>query len=73
LAGNNSNYRLRIGKMDANHGVLLTGNGKLGFEYVPQQVSGLKIKGDVKDIKKVNDNTLVFFINNGKTLSYKIN
>lgn len=70
LAGNNSTYRLRIGKMDANQGVLLKGKGKLQFEHVPQQQSGLHLQGDVKDIKQVG-NSLIFSINNQKVAVYK--
>ena len=70
LAGNNSSYRLRIGKMDANQGVLLKGKGKLQFEYVPQQQSGLQLQGDVKDIKQIG-NSLIFSINNQQVAVYK--
>ena len=73
LAGNNSNYRLRIGKMDANHGILIKGDGKFGFKFIPQNISGLKLKGDVKDIQKINSDRWVFFINNDKALTYKLN
>jgi hypothetical protein len=70
LCGNNSTYRLRIGKMDANHGVLLTGNGSFQYQYVPQSLSGFRLRGDVKDIQHVNNNALIFFTNNGPVRMY---
>ncbi len=73
LCGNNSTYRLRIGRMDANNGVLLAGKGRFTYEYVPQIQSGFQLRGDVKDIQQMNDNTLLFFINNGPVKMYKKN
>lgn len=48
LLGNHSDNRLKMGAIDANYGCLLKGDGKGGFSYVPQPVSGLSIMGDVK-------------------------
>ncbi|HVU97052.1 MAG TPA: VCBS repeat-containing protein [Puia sp.] len=48
LLGNHSDNRLKIGSIDANYGCLLKGDGAGGFRYVPQPVSGLSVKGDVK-------------------------
>jgi hypothetical protein len=50
LGGNIEHARIKIGKVDANHGMLLKGNGKGGFEYVDQQQAGLNIKGCIRDI-----------------------
>ena len=36
LAGNNSWTRIRYGRYSANHGVLLFGDSKGNFSYVPQ-------------------------------------
>ena len=49
LAGNQSKFRIRIGKTDANYGTLLRGNGKGDFEYLPQYQSGLNLVGDIRD------------------------
>lgn len=54
LGGNVDQVRIRIGRMDASFGVLLAGDGKGGFKYVPQLQSGLNIKGCVKDFLKIN-------------------
>ena len=46
--------RIKFGRYSANHGILLTGDGKGNFEYVPQYKSGLQLKGDVKSLAVVN-------------------
>jgi hypothetical protein len=71
LAGNTSTFRLRIGKMDANHGVLLAGTGPLAFRYVPQAQSGFRLRGDVKDVRVLRENTLIFSLNDGPVRVYR--
>ncbi len=71
LAGNQSMFRLRIGKMDANHGVLLAGEGKFAFRYVPQAQSGFRLRGDVKDVRVLPGNTLLFSLNDGPVRVYR--
>ena len=48
FCGNNSNFKIRLGKFDANYGVLLSGDGKGNFKYVPQAESGFEVWGDVR-------------------------
>lgn len=48
LLGNHSDNRLKLGSMDAGYGCLLKGDGKGGFTYISQPVSGLSVTGDVK-------------------------
>jgi hypothetical protein len=69
LAGNNAEFRLRIGKMDANNGILLSGKGNFHFDYVPQTISGFNLRGDVKDVCFINDN-LLFFMNDNSVKIY---
>jgi len=67
IAGNNTWSRIKFGHMDANHGMLLLGDGKGNFDYVPQWKSGLNIRENVRSITAVttgNDTKLVFGINN---------
>ncbi|RAK02203.1 VCBS repeat protein [Larkinella arboricola] len=59
LMGNNSTMRLRIGKIDANHGVLLNNRGNWQFMPVSSTTSGIFVKGDVRDVKMVGDYVLV--------------
>lgn len=76
LAGNNVWTRIRFSRYDANHGVLLLGNGKGDFKYVPQWQSGFSIRGDVRSLQKIdskNKTSLVFGLNNAKAKIYSLN
>lgn len=59
LMGNSSYLRLRLGKVDANHGVLLKNKGNFQFETISPAQSGLFITGDVRDLKQVGRYVLV--------------
>jgi hypothetical protein len=72
LCGNINQARLRIGKYDANYGLLLKGDGKGHFQYVPQLKSGFKLWGDVRSVTEVN-HTLLFGINQVGVKAYKEN
>ena len=72
LCGNIYQSRIRFGKYDANNGVMLKGNGKGGFNYVPEQQSGLKLKGDVRSVLTIN-NTLLVGINQQKMRAFQFN
>ena len=71
LCGNISRARLRFGKNDANYGILLKGNGKGDFTYIPQQQSGFALKGDVRSVLSIN-NKLLFGINQQNIKAYQI-
>lgn len=71
LGGNDATYRIRIGKMDANRGTLLLGNGRNEFQAVP---SGLNWPGDVRDIQRIKTpagTRLIITQNNGQVLLVK--
>lgn len=70
LCGNINHARIRFGKYDANYGVLLKGDGKGNFTYIPQLKSGFKITGDVRSVLQVN-NTLLFGINQSPIVAYQ--
>lgn len=70
LCGNDSKEKQRWGKSDANAGVLLQGDGKGGFSYVPQTKSGFRLIGDVRSVVAVND-LLLFGIRGGRVVAYK--
>ncbi len=70
LCGNNSHFKLRLGKMDANYGVLLEGKGEGNFEYVPQNRSGFQLQGDVRSILSIGE-ILLFGINGAPIVAYK--
>lgn len=70
LCGNQGNVKLRLGKMDANYGVLLLGNGLGDFSYVTQDGSGFNLKGDVRSVEQVGRH-LIFGINNAPVQVYR--
>jgi hypothetical protein len=70
LSGNINHSRIRFGKYDANYGVLLTGDGKGGYQYVTQQGSGFKLDGDVRGVLQLND-VLLFSLDKGRIKTYK--
>jgi hypothetical protein len=71
LLGNTEKARIKIGKIDANYGTLLIGNGKGDFKYTSQASSGLNIKGAVRDALQVSSSTLLITINNQSPLLLK--
>jgi hypothetical protein len=72
LCGNNSHAKIRLGKFDANYGMLLSGDGKGNFKYISQTESGFNISGDVRSTIEINK-TLYFGINNKPIVAYKLN
>ncbi|MGA0560316.1 VCBS repeat-containing protein [Larkinella sp. VNQ87] len=70
LGGNVNRARLRFGNSDANYGILLKGSGNGQFTYVPQRVSGLRVKGDVRSMLPVG-NTVLFGINQVGVKAYR--
>ncbi|TSD66715.1 RNA-binding protein [Inquilinus sp. KBS0705] len=72
LCGNITHERLKFGKYDASYGVLLKGDGKGHYTYIPQLQSGFKITGDVRSVVQVND-VLLFGINQSMVKAYKLN
>ena len=59
LMGNNSHLRLRLGKVDANHGLILRNRGDFQFETMPMTKTGLFVTGDVRDVKRVGNYVLI--------------
>jgi hypothetical protein len=72
LCGNINKARLRFGKYDANYGILLKGDDKGHFTYIPQMQSGFKLWGDVRSVIEVN-HSLLFGINQQGIKAYKEN
>jgi hypothetical protein len=73
LAGNTDKSRIKIGRMDANYGVLLKGDGKGNFRYIPQSESGLSVRGCVRSVLETSNGskkTIILGINNGNVLLY---
>jgi hypothetical protein len=76
LTGNNHYNRVRIGEMDANHGVVLENINNLNFKSVSNLESGLYLKGDVRSsvvLPMKNGKYLLFGVNNQALVSYRLN
>jgi hypothetical protein len=71
LCGNNSFTKIRLGKFDANYGVLLAGDGKGNFKYINQKESGFKIRGDVRSCVEIG-NKIYFGICGEKLIAYSM-
>ncbi len=72
LAGNNSWTRIRYGRYNANHGIVLTGNGKGDFSYMSPVQSGITVRGDVRSLEYLNG-LLFFGINDSPVKIFSIN
>jgi len=71
LGGNINEARIRLGKYDANYGVLLRGLPNASFEYVPQYESGLSVRGDVRSVLEIGDK-LLFGINRSVVRAFEL-
>lgn len=75
MAGNNAWTRVRFGRHRSNHGVVLTGDGKGNFNYVPQYQSGLNIRGDVRCAEAITEhgkNRILFGVNDAAMQVYDV-
>jgi enediyne biosynthesis protein E4 len=73
LTGNNTWTRIKFGRYSANHGVLLTGDDKGNFKYVPQYKSGLKINGNIRAAALLSDHKIILGVNDGNALLLNFN
>ena len=72
LAGNMYDVKPDIGRLDANDGIVLAGDGKGNFEPISKMQTGLNITGQVRDILKVkttNGKSVIVFARNNETLA----
>jgi hypothetical protein len=53
LGGNLYNVKPEIGRYDASWGCFLAGDGKGNFSYVPAMSSGFRVRGEIRDFKKI--------------------
>jgi hypothetical protein len=74
LGGNFYSLKPQVGRNDASRGILLRGDGKRSFTYVPQQQDELYVKGEVRDaalIKSKQSERLFVARNNDKVLVFR--
>jgi ASPIC and UnbV./FG-GAP repeat. len=53
LGGNMFGFPPQFGRLDASYGHLLTNDGKGNFTWIESKKSGLKLKGEIKDITEI--------------------
>jgi hypothetical protein len=53
LGGNLYNVKPEVGRYDASYGSFLTGDGKGGFNYIPQKISGFLLDGEIRNLIEV--------------------
>lgn len=72
LVGGNITYStIKIGSCLANYGMLFLGDNLGRFKYVPQFISGLHVKGDLRAIEHIGNNTILFGVNNSHIQAYR--
>lgn len=71
LAGNESRNKQRWGRADANAGLVLAGDGTGRFSSVPQARSGLRLRGDVRDVL-VREDLLLFGVRGAEMQAYRL-
>ena len=54
LGGNDFNFQPQLGRLDANEGLVLLGNGNGTFESISANKTGLRLNGMVRSIEKIN-------------------
>jgi enediyne biosynthesis protein E4 len=68
-AGNFTGLKPELGGMDANYGLLLTGDGKGGFAPMRASASGFRVPGEVRDIQRLRtrQGELLMIVRNNDT------
>ncbi|NND04898.1 MAG: VCBS repeat-containing protein [Saprospiraceae bacterium] len=75
LAGNSIYNRVKIGEIDANHGVMLQNDGDLKFSALSISKTGLDVRGSARSVVKLTSNTgtnILFGINDDQVISYQL-
>lgn len=65
LCGNQSGTRIRYGKYDANAGFLFRNEGAMQFSFVPNDYTGIDLRGDVRSIVVTDEGGRLCFGVNG--------
>ncbi len=70
LFGNNLTSKLRLGRFDANYGMLFLGDGKGSFKYIDQKDSGFNVRGAVRSAVQIQ-NTIFIGVNQDNIKAYR--
>jgi hypothetical protein len=77
LGGNQYEFKPQFSRLDANYGSVLLGNKKGTFSWMPYNQSGLFIKGEVKQLKTIQNKnksiSIIAVINNNAPKIFKRN
>lgn len=75
LLGNCYGTKPEVGRQDANIGVVLKGDGQGEFSEIPQAQSGIRIKGEVRDVVSIknsrNQSLILVGRNNDSMLTFR--
>jgi enediyne biosynthesis protein E4 len=70
--GNNTWTRVRFGRLTSNHGILLTGSDSGKFKYVPQNISGLNLSGNIKGAALISNHSIILGVNDDNALLLRV-
>ncbi|MEC4003215.1 FG-GAP-like repeat-containing protein [Flavobacterium sp. SUN052] len=77
LGGNQYEFKPQFSRLDANYGSVLLGNKNGTYTWMPNDKSGIFIKGEVKGIKSIknksNSTTIIAVVNDNKPKIFKRN
>jgi len=76
LSGNMMQVRVKMGRLDGNHGQVYLGNGKGQFDLLPPHQTGLNVKGATRKMQFINTNTtthLLFGVNDDELQIMELN
>jgi hypothetical protein len=76
LTGNNAWTRIKFGRYEANHGILLLNDGEGNFRYVPQNISGFNLRNDIRSAVTINTSAgqqIIFGANDAPLKAYTLN
>lgn len=65
IGGNLLDTKLKFGRLDALHGLVLLGNGKGGFKSLSINASGLGLRGEIRGITQVGNYLAIHLKNRG--------
>jgi hypothetical protein len=74
--GNQFGFLPQFEKLDGSFGDVLINNGKAGFTWQENSISGLNLRAEVRDIKTIRNSKGVFVLflqNNNYPLMFKLN
>jgi len=76
LGGNLYHVKPEVGRYDASYGNLLLGDGNNGFKVIPPQQSGIRLEGEIRDLRliSVGDEELLLVARSNDSLQmFRIN